>query len=300
MDRPPEIRENVPIAPMTAYRIGGPAKYYVRPVNRESLLRVLRWAKAQNLSYFIMGAGTNLLVSDRGYPALVIHLKGFLSDIGEPTPGGEWQVGAGTLLNTWVRRTAWKGFKGVEALIGIPGTTGGALLMNAGAFSQEICQSVRSVEVIRENMEIEDMKPETIGFDYRNAPGLKGKVILGGRFQLEADDPARLLNHVREIIAMRRDRQPLQWPSCGSVFKRPQGDYAGRLIEAADLKGLSCGGAQIAELHANFIINRANAKAGDVLELIKTVKKRVLDCFGVELDREVILVGFSEEELEGS
>ena len=149
-------------------------------------------------------------------------------------------------------------------------------------------------------MEIEEMKPEAINFGYRSAPGLKGKVILGGRFGLEADDPTRLLYHMREIITMRRDRQPLQWPSCGSVFKRPEGDYAGRLIESAELKGLSSGGAQIATKHANFIINRGNAKASDVLELIKTVKKRVLDNFGIELEREVILVGFSEEELDGS
>ena len=300
MDRPPEIQQNVPLGPMTAYRIGGPAKYYVRPVNRESLLRVLRWAKAQNLPYFIMGAGTNLLVSDRGYPGLVIHLRGFLGDMGEPTPYGEWQVGAGTLLNAWVRRTAWRGFKGVEALIGIPGTVGGALLMNAGAFSQEICGSLQSVEVIRDDTEIEELEVDSIGFSYRSAPGLKGKVILSGRFQLDLDDPTVLLNHLREIIAMRRDRQPLQWPSCGSVFKRPEGDYAGRLIEAADLKGLRCGDAQIAEQHANFIINCGKAKAADVLELIKTAKRRVLDSFGVELDREVILVGFTEEELEGT
>lgn len=300
MDRPIEIEENVVLAPLTAYRIGGPARYYVRPASRESLLRVTRWARQGGMAQFIMGAGTNILVSDSGFPGLVIHLRGFLGRLSDPGRNGEWEVGAGAMLTPWVRRTAWRGFKGVEALIGIPGTVGGALRMNAGAFSQEIGHPLISVEIIDKKLQAAVLKKEEIGFSYRKAPRLEDAIILSARFQLEPDNPASLLSHLREIISLRRNRQPLQWPSCGSVFKRPEGDFAGRLIEAAGLKGLSCGGAQIAMQHANFFVNRGGARARDVLQLIKTAEKRVRENFGVTLEREVILVGFSDEELEGT
>jgi UDP-N-acetylmuramate dehydrogenase len=285
---------------MTAYRIGGPAKYYVNPSSRESLIQALRWAREENLPAFVMGAGTNILISDRGYPGLVIHLWGFLGDPGQPSPSGQWGVGAGVMLSPWVRRTAWQGYAGLEALIGIPGTVGGGLRMNAGAFSQEISGPLISVEVIGGDLDIGHLKAGEIGFAYRQAPGLEGKIIVSARFQLEPGDRQKLMSHVREVIALRRNRQPLEWPSCGSVFKRPEGDFAGRLIEAAGLKGMERGGAQISTKHANFIVNRGGATARDILNLIKTARKRVQEDFGVALEREVILVGFSEEELEGA
>lgn len=298
-DRPAEVREGVLLGPMTAYRIGGPARFYANPSTRESLLRIIRWSEEENISVFIMGAGTNVLISDRGYQGLVIHLRGFLGRLGEPEPSGQWEVGAGAMLSPWVRRTAWRGYAGLEALIGIPGTIGGALRMNAGAFSQEISMPLVSVEVIRKNLQVEHLETDAIGFSYRQAPELKDKVILSARFQFEPGDNDKLIAHLRQVISLRRNRQPLEWPSCGSVFKRPEGDFAGRLIEAAGLKGLSRGGAQIAAKHANFIVNRGGATARDVLELIRKAKQRVEEDFGVSLEREVILVGFSEEEIEG-
>jgi UDP-N-acetylmuramate dehydrogenase len=298
--RPPEIRENVSLAPLTYYRIGGPARYYSRPETTESLLEILTWARNEEIPMFILGAGTNLLVSDRGYAGLVICLRGFKGEIGRPGTSGEWQVGSGALFTPWVRKTAYLGFAGVEALIGIPGTVGGALRMNAGAFSQEICQTLIDIEVIDNNLNIIQLNSRDIGFSYRRAPGLDDKIILQARFRLAQDDTSRLIEHIRQIIALRRNRQPLQWPSCGSVFKRPEGDYAGRLIEAAGLKGMTVGGAQIAEDHANFIINKKKAKSEDVLKLIKMAKKKVQEEFGVTLEREVILVGFSAEELHGA
>lgn len=300
MTRPPEVQSDVLLGPMTAYRIGGPAKYYAKLATREALLAALSWANSEGIPTFILGGGTNVLVADRGYDGLIVHLRGFLDQASDPLPGGECEVGAGTMLTPWVRRVAGKGYAGVEALIGIPGTIGGALRMNAGAFSQEISQPLVSVDVIGEDLNVETVKTGDIGFSYRKAPGLQDKVILSARFQLESGDPVKLIGHLREIVAMRRNRQPLEWPSCGSVFKRPPGDFAGRLIEAAGLKGLSRAGAEIPQKHANFIVNRGGARAEDVLAIIRTAKKRVQESFGVTLEREVILIGFTEDELEGT
>lgn len=300
MKRPGEVRENVLLAPLTVYRIGGPAQFYARPGERESLQEILAWAWEVELPIFILGAGSNLLVSDRGFDGLVIHFQGFQDQYGDPTPSGEWEIGAGAMLSRWVRHTVSRGYAGLEALIGIPGTIGGGLRMNAGAFSMEISQPLISVDIINRKGEIEALDSGTIGFLYRRAPGLESCIILGARFRLTPGDRQKLLAHVREVISMRRNRQPLKWPSCGSVFKRPEGDFAGRLIEAAGLKGISKGAAQVSPQHANFIVNRGGATSGDILYLIKKVKKRVFETSGVWLKREVILVGFSEEELEGA
>jgi UDP-N-acetylmuramate dehydrogenase len=306
--KPPRaIRENVSLAGLTSYRIGGPARYYAKPEDVQTLLTILRWAHETGLPTFTLGAGSNLLVSDRGYPGLVLHLQGFLDQKTEPTPAGNWEVGAGTLLTRWVRHTVACGLAGAEALIGIPGTLGGALRMNAGAFSVEISQLLIDTDIIRLNPagtaaepQIERLANAAIRFAYRSAPGLKDTIIIKARFQLTPGDKDKLTMQAREVTAIRRNRQPLERPSCGSVFKRPEGDFAGRLIEAAGLKGLACGGAQISPKHCNFIVNLGNASAVEVLSLIKTMKKRVFDHSGVTLEREVILVGFEEDELAGA
>ncbi len=290
----------MPLKPFTSYRIGGPADYYAAPSTLEDLLELLQWAKHESLPVFILGGGSNVLISDRGFRGLVIHLKDFLTDLVEVKGEGEWTVGAGVRLTPWVRRTAHEGFQGVENLIGIPGTVGGALKMNAGAFGGEISEPLISVDVLDARFHLDTLKKREVNFDYRKAPELEDKIILKARFKLQPGDAQALLMKLREILHRRRRRQPLEAPSCGSVFKRPEGDYAGRLIEAAGLKGTTCGGAQVSMKHANFIVNRAGASAADVLELIKRVKRAVKDAFGVELQREIVLVGFSEEELRGA
>ncbi len=300
MKRPQALQENVMLGSLTSYQIGGAARFFFRPTTAESLKEILLWAKHENRPLFILGAGTNVLISDNGYRGVVVCMQNYLSGVGRPEPNGEWTVGAGAMLLPWVRRTAWLGLAGVESLLGIPGTIGGALKMNAGAFSQEISHSLIDIEVLGENLNFEILEADEIGFSYRAAPGLKDKIILKARFQFQQEDPEKLLKHAREIVTQRRSRQPLKWPSCGSVFKRPAGDYAGRLIENAGIKGYTSGGAQISEQHANFIINKQKASAKDVLNLIKMAKKRVKEEFGVVLEREVILLGFSEEELVGA
>jgi len=300
MKIPSIVRQRVPLAPLTGYKIGGPAKYYTAPENTDDLLNALWWAENEEIETFIMGQGTNLLVSDRGFKGLVVHLHRFQVKVQYDVLASTCKAGAGAQLTPMVRGIAHSGYSGMEALIGIPGTLGGALKMNAGAFSQEISDAVMHVDVIDENLEVRTLKPEEIGFSYRSAPGLEGKIALGAEFQLQKDDSEKLMEHIREITTLRRNRQPLEWPSCGSVFKRPEGDFAGRLIEQAKLKGFTIGKAQIPEKHANFIINLGEATSADVLQIIKTVKKRVLETSGISLQREVILVGFTEEELIGS
>jgi UDP-N-acetylmuramate dehydrogenase len=305
--RPPNIKEQVPLKPLTSYRIGGSAKYYVQPRRLEELQAALAWANEEKLPFFILGAGSNVLVADRGYNGLIIHLQGFLSDLQEPDREGVWEIGSGASLLHWVRRSVGRGYSGAEALIGIPGTIGGALRMNAGAYGVEIGALLDSAEVIflgsavcQVGYKLERIRPDRIGFAYRQAPGLEDTAIVSARFRLIPGDKGKLMKDLRDVIALRRSRQPLEWPSCGSVFKRPAGDFAGRLIEASGLIGTVCGGAQISPKHANFISNSGNAKASDVLDLIKLVKKQVLQDHGVTLQREVILIGFREDELEGA
>ncbi|TKJ41491.1 UDP-N-acetylenolpyruvoylglucosamine reductase [candidate division LCP-89 bacterium B3_LCP] len=298
MHLPAEISENVLMGPMTSYSIGGPAKYYAKPAEQEILIRILQWAFDNGVQTFILGGGTNILVSDRGFEGLVVHLKDLDVKPVEINENGECTVGAGTMLTPFVRHLAGRGFSGMEDLIGIPGTVGGALIMNAGAYTQEINQSLIFVDVLTENMRVKRVKKEEIGFQYRSAPGLKGKIVLSSKFRFTPGDPQKLMTRVREVTAMRRDRQPLKWHSCGSVFKRPPGDYAGRLIEAAGLKGTSVGGAEISDKHANFIINRGNASASDVIELIRIAKRRVEEEFSVSLQREVSLIGFKKKEIQ--
>jgi UDP-N-acetylmuramate dehydrogenase len=307
LTRPIEIKDNVLLGPLTAYRIGGPAKYYARPKDREALEKILAWVRQEGLPLQVLGGGSNVLVSDRGFEGLILHIQGFRHHHHDPSPDGLWEVSAGTMLMEWVRRAARMGYAGAEALIGIPGTIGGGVRMNAGAYNVEISQLTRSVEVLRLDdaspngrLTAERLPPEAIRFGYRESPGLEGTIILSAVFQLAPGDPEKSLKQLQEVIATRRGKQPLDWPSCGSVFRRPVGGYAGRLIEDAGLKGHVLGGAQVSRKHANFIINTGGATASDVLALIKLIKQQVKDSAGVDLQREVVLIGFTADEMAGT
>jgi len=294
------IEENVPLAPMTSYRIGGPADYFTQPSRIQELIRALEWAKNEDQQVFIMGAGTNVLFSDGGYKGLIVQMRQFNSDLGEPSADGIWEISSGAMLTSLVRRAIWRGYEGIEDLAGIPGTLGGALRMNAGAFKQEISQTLTDIDILSDEFEVQRLNAANIGFAYRKAPGLAGKTIISARLQLRQCNRDDLIDRMRSILQLRREKQPLQFASCGSVFKRPEGDFAGRLIEEAGLKGLTCSDAQISDKHANFFINKGNASATDLLYIIKAAKKKVKEEFDVELKREVILLGFTEEELNGT
>jgi UDP-N-acetylmuramate dehydrogenase len=287
-----KIVENVPLADKTSYRIGGPARFYAEPCCEDDIIEAYRFAAGRGLAVFVLGRGTNLLVSDRGVDALVLNLAAKYTFV-------EWDnvsasVSGGFLLDGLALAAARKGLAGIEELSGIPGTIGGAVVMNAGAFDTETAHTLRSVRVLRvPALTVETVQASDLALGYRSS-ALKGKkdVVLSAVFEFKQSDAEKVLSAREKILSRRREKQPLDLPSCGSVFKRPTGNYAGTLIESCGLKGFSVGGATVSEKHANFIVNTGGAKAEDVREVIRHVQKVVYEKTGISLEPEVMFVGF--------
>jgi UDP-N-acetylmuramate dehydrogenase len=278
-----------PLAPYTSYKIGGPTALWVEPATENGVARVLEIVASAGVPLFVLGRGSNLLISDRGWNGVTLYLGDNLS--GWEFKHNEATVLAGTRLMDLIRWTVAQGLAGLEHLAGIPGGVGGALRMNAGAFGREIENVTVSVSGYRLNGSRRQVNRRDIDFGYRRVPNLEDMIITAGRFRFENFDAARLKTRMEDILAMRAQKQPLKFPSCGSVFKRPAGYYAGALIEEAGLKGERVGGAMVSRKHAGFILNVANAAAADVYALIRIIEKRVLERFGVRLEREVKLIG---------
>jgi UDP-N-acetylmuramate dehydrogenase len=281
------------LAPYTSYKIGGPTALWVAPSTTKGVGRVLEVIDKSTVPLFVLGRGSNLLVSDTGWEGVTLYLGENLN--GWTFEGSHVEVRAGTLLMDFIRTAVAKGLGGMELLAGIPGGVGGALRMNAGAFGREIQQLTVMVAGFRPNGSPYRAHRREIDFSYRRAPELEKVVITSGRFRFEKEDAGILKVRMEDILSVRAKKQPLRFPSCGSVFKRPAGYYAGALIEEAGLKGERIGDAMVSEKHAGFILNTANAKAADVYALIRRIENRVLDRFGVRLEREVKLVGNFEE-----
>jgi UDP-N-acetylmuramate dehydrogenase len=251
--------------------------------------RVLASVHSAGVPLFVLGRGSNLLVSDRGWPGVTLYIGENLS--GLRFSGDQAEADAGCLLIDLVRAAVARGLGGMELLAGIPG----ALRMNAGAFGREIESLTLEAAGFREDGSPFRALRQEIAFGYRRAPELNRVVITTARFQFQPESREALKARAEEILALRARKQPLDHPSCGSVFKRPAGYYAGALIEEAGLKGECCGGAQVSAKHAGFILNVADATAADVYRLIRRIEERVFARFGVRLEREVLLVGdFSE------
>jgi UDP-N-acetylmuramate dehydrogenase len=251
--------------------------------------RVLQAVHAADAPLFILGRGSNLLISDRGWPGVTLHIGDNLSAV--TFAGDQAEAEAGGLLMDLVQAALQRGLGGMELLAGIPGGVGGGLRMNAGAFGREI-ESL-TVEVAGFTCDGTPFRVarEAISFGYRRAPELEHVIITSGRFRFQPHSPQALRARAHEILSLRARKQPLDYPSCGSVFKRPPGYYAGALIEEAGLKGERCGGAEISCKHAGFILNVAGATAADVYRLMRRIEDRVMERFGVRLEREVQLVG---------
>ena len=277
------------LAPYTSYNIGGSAAIWVAPTTEYGVSNVLKIIHDHELPFFILGRGSNLLISDSGWKGVALYLAENLS--GFSFEQNQAKVMAGTLLMDLIHAAAKKGLSGMELLAGIPGGVGGALRMNAGAFGQEIEGVTESVCGFRYDGTPFEADRHKINFNYRRVPELDEVVITSARFRFEAAAASVLSARVADILALRNKKQPLGHPSCGSVFKRPVGHYAGALIEEAGLKGERIGGAMISPKHAGFILNTDNAKAADVSALIRLVEERVLERFGVRLEREVKLIG---------
>jgi UDP-N-acetylmuramate dehydrogenase len=284
-----QIRTDRPLAPFTSYKIGGPTAVWVAPVTKAGVGRALEIIHENKTPLLILGRGSNLLVSDHGWDGVTLYLGENFSNW--TFDHREAKVLAGTLLMDLIRAAVKKGLSGLELLAGIPGGVGGALRMNAGAFGQEIEQVTVSVSGFRRDGTPFSADRCKINFGYRRVPELEKVVITSALFHFEKEDAGTLKTRMEDILALRAGKQPLNYPSCGSVFKRPAGYYAGALIEETGLKGKRLGGARISRKHAGFILNVANAKAVDVYALIQLIEARVLDRFGVQLEREVKLIG---------
>jgi UDP-N-acetylmuramate dehydrogenase len=283
------VQRDVPIAPHTSYRIGGPAALWVVPETEAAVGAVLVKIHAAQAPFYVLGRGSNVLVSDKGWPGVILYIGENLS--GWSFEGAEAVVKAGTRLLDFIHAAAKNGLAGMESMAGIPGGVGGALRMNAGAFGQEIASTVREVGGFdRTGHAIRKLREE-ISFEYRRVEQLEKMVITSARFRFTEHDAFGIQQRIREILALRAGKQPLHHPSCGSVFKRPAGYFAGALIEESGLKGERVGGAEVSDKHGGFIINKGGARAGDVYRLIRRIETRVFEKFGVQLEREVQLVG---------
>jgi UDP-N-acetylmuramate dehydrogenase len=284
-----EVHTDKLLAPYTSYQIGGPTAIWVAPTTETGVGRVLKIIHDHQLPFFILGRGSNVLISDKGWHGVTLYLGENLS--GFSFEQNQATVMAGTLLMDLILAATQKGLSGMELLAGIPGGVGGALCMNAGAFGQEIEAVTVSVSGFGYDGGSFEADRHEINFSYRWVPELRKVVITSASFHFAKASPPVLKARAEDILALRQKKQPLKHPSCGSVFKRPKGYYAGALIEEVGLKGKRIGGAVISPKHAGFILNIDNAKAADVYALIRLVEESVLKRFGVRLEREVKLIG---------
>ena len=284
-----EVKTAEMIAPYTSYKIGGPAAVWVAPASENGIAEVLAIVRAAGIPLFILGLGSNLLVSDKGWPGVILYMGPNLS--GWHYDDTAATVMAGTRLLDLIQDAVDQGLGGMELMAGIPGSVGGALLMNAGAFGQEIEQTIVKVKGFQlDGIPFEAQRNE-IKFSYRRVPQLERVVITSGQFRFKKTAADTLKKRMNDILALRAKKQPLNYPSCGSVFKRPPGYYAGALIEEAGLKGERVNDAMVSPKHAGFILNTGKASATDVFSLIRRIEDRVRDRFGVKLEREVKLIG---------
>ena len=273
----------------TTYRIGGPAKLLVCPKDIEDLQRLNSWIKQHAVPKFVLGGGANVLVSDQGFEGVVVHFARFNT---LSFDGFRVTAGAGLVLDQFVVACLRRGLAGLERLSGIPGTLGGALRMNAGAFDAEISDHLISTEIMDYEGRYQILEKAKVGFGYRKAPLIKETYVLGASFDFPSGDKEKLFKVRQEILARRYEKQPWQYPSAGSVFKRPPGYFSGKLSEEVGLKGKILGRAQISSKHAGIIINLGGAKASDVLGLIRLAQGEVRRKFNVELELEQELIGF--------
>jgi UDP-N-acetylmuramate dehydrogenase len=277
------------LAGLTSFRIGGPAELFLIVENADELAVALAAAHRHDLPSFCLGSGTNLLVSDRGMRGLVIKLGAGFAQI--EFDGSDVRAGAAAQFGELAERTVERGLEGLEFGEGIPGSVGGGLVMNAGAFGGEMARVVTAVRGVDADGTARVLSPDEIGFAYRRTSLPPRFVIASVDFRLMPGDHIGLRARVAEIHAKRARRQPRGVPNAGSIFKNPPGGFAGRLLEAAGLKGERKGGAAFSEQHANFIVNLGGASAGEVRALIELARERVRANAGVELESEVRLVG---------
>lgn len=285
------VSKDAPLTKYNTYKSGGAARILVRPKTKAQLQQIIALVHAHKWPYYLLGRGSNVLISDYGLDAVVICMKLFKGIHCHKSQNTVYAM-AGEVLATVIRETGKVPLAGLEKLGGIPGSVGGSLIMNAGAYGVEIGDSVIYVEGFNSDGSEFRLAKEECGFTYRNASALRDKIVTGALFQLDPGSYDRFLESQSSAVANSRARkQPLHLPSCGSVFKNPPDMFAGELIEKAGLKNKTIGEAQISAKHANFILNLSKAKSNDIYRLLRLAQQTVREKFGVDLEPEVKLLG---------
>ncbi|MBR3036931.1 MAG: UDP-N-acetylmuramate dehydrogenase [Lachnospiraceae bacterium] len=284
------IEERVSFRKLTTFKSGGEARCFVSPPSEEALKELLAYLKKNGVPYFLLGRGANVLASDRGFDGVIISLRKHFSGI--TAEGQRLYAGAGAYMSEAAKAALSASLSGLEFASGIPGTIGGGLFMNTGAYGGELKDVVREVRVLTEDGEIRTFSNEEMGFSYRHSVlSENGAIALRAVLELHPGDDAEILSAMNELSEKRKVKQPLEFASAGSTFKRPEGYYAGALIEAAGLKGFRIGDAGVSEKHAGFVVNYHQATSDDIYRVIRHVQKTVQAQSGVLLEREVRLLG---------
>ncbi len=282
-------RENEPLSKYTSYRIGGPARYFFLPQKLEDVFQIGAFLKKSKTPFFILGNGSNVLAPDEGFPGAVVCTKEIAPKI--EFHGERVRASASTLNARLLRACAEKGLGGLDALAGVPGNLGGAVFMNAGTASGWIDSVIEAVEVVSLSKGLRKIPAEELSYSYREQHFLReGEIIWSATLRLREEEPAQILARLVDSMKKRKAAQPIELPSCGSVFRNPPGQNAWKLIADAGLRGFAKGGARISAKHCNFIVNEGGAKKSDVLFLIETARERVRATSGVVLQPEVVLM----------
>jgi len=279
-----------PMSSHTTFRIGGPADYFLIPETVEQVGRIIEICREESLPYFILGNGSNLLVGDGGYRGVIIQLYRNMSDV--RTEGNVIRAQAGALLSAVAAAARNASLTGFEFAGGIPGTVGGAVVMNAGAYGGEMKDVLTEAAVLTDKGEIRTLSVEELQLGYRTSiVKTAGYIVLEAKFRLEEGDQAKIRETMKELTVKRTSKQPLEFPSAGSTFKRPEGYFAGKLVMDSGLAGYQVGGAQVSAKHCGFVINAGGATARDVRMLMKDVQDKVFEKYGVKLEPEVKFLG---------
>lgn len=283
-----KFMKSEPMKNHTTFKIGGPAKYIFMPDGAEDIKKVVDYCKYNNEKYIIIGNGSNVLFMDEGYDGVIIQIYSNMNNISVQDNCIYAQAGA--LLSKIASCAKDNSLTGMEFAAGIPGTLGGAVAMNAGAYGGEMKDIIDYVDILEKNGDIVRYSCDKMNFGYRHSIVDNDKIVVGASIRLKYGDKTAIADKMNELKDARVSKQPLEYPSAGSTFKRPEGYFAGKLIQDAGLKGYKVGGAMVSDKHSGFVINYNNATAGDVLTLIDDVKKKVYDMFGVELEPEVKII----------
>ena len=284
-----------PMKNHTTFRIGGPADYFVKPHSKEEIAGVLRTCREYAIPYFILGNGSNLLVSDAGYIGVIVRVAKNLSQI--RIQGDIVEAQAGAMLSAVAAKALEASLAGMECVSGIPGTIGGAVFMNAGAYGGEMRDIVESVHVLTKDGKIIRLSNEDCQFGYRMSRiQTEDMTVLDVSLKLEPGDPSAIREKMDDLRTRRAEKQPLEYGSAGSTFKRLEGHYAGALIDEAGMRGFTVGGAMVSEKHAGFVVNVSGATAEDVRGVIRGVQEAVMEKSGVKLEPEVRMLGFEDTE----